>query len=221
MSNPQIQKNNHTPIASMQDVSPFDVADYLQMAAASHKSMSLELDGLEEATGRMLVGHIVVVEGMLWTAAAHAISDPHITVGVPALQKLLWLQQPHIHCHLVGSQDQNMPRTITRSIEELLLDLARQYDESHAQEAHIPEAHTQETHTQEAHIPEPELEIQVIEAPDAALQLWRERGLELLLQKKYNEAYQAFQQAQNYGEDSVVNANLRRLQMMGYPKGEL
>lgn len=194
---------------------PFAPADYLQIACLGHRSVVIEVETPEEK------GLIVVQEGKLWTA-----TDGH-GAGVDAFKRLAFRENAAVRVR--GLRDDAGPRTIVDNWEQVLMDAARELDESSRgprdEAAQLdtleiapappprPPAPTLPSPTESAWS-EPETPPDPIEAAFASA---FDEGVEALLVKDYATAYAAFGRAAAIRpDDPKVATNLERLRQLGH-----
>ncbi len=96
---------------------PFDLADYLHLASLKKHSVLLQVLSLK-GTHR---GWVEIVEGEVWCVSAG------LSVGEKALAKLLFEGDHQVSCETL--EKPGRPREIHRSVDNLLLELARIEDE--------------------------------------------------------------------------------------------
>lgn len=102
--------------AATAEEAPFAPADYLQLACLGHRSVVIEVETPEEK------GLIAVHDGILWTA-----TDEH-GAGVAAFRRLAFRDSAVVRVR--GMRDAPGPRTIYEGWESVLMDAAREHDES-------------------------------------------------------------------------------------------
>lgn len=96
---------------------PFTPSDYIQLACMGRHSVRIEVDGAKTR------GVIVVNEGQLWSASCGA------EQGIPALRRLSFDSDALTRC--VTLRTVHAPRNLPeRSWEQILLEVARAYDEA-------------------------------------------------------------------------------------------
>lgn len=209
--------------------SPFCLADYMQLAGFSRRTVQIDLYRRGDR-----VGSVWVQDGFGYHA------EDAKGGGQRALRRLLGTTDVSIECRALA-EDPTMPRTLDASCEELLVESMRFFDES----AHHG--------TVEPEPPEVELPLRaepaepIVEtdhratmpspSPGAAhlVEILREkearaaaedrtdsfdnvyaRGVDALLSHQYAEAFTAFLAASKLGTTTGLEANLARLRAMGY-----
>jgi CheY-like chemotaxis protein len=191
--------------------SPFAVVDYIQLACMGHRSVRVDF----RADG--FVGWIIVKEGALWAARDND------GTGVAAFQRLAFRRDGQVECSSL--RDDPGPRTIHDPWEGLLMEAARLLDESNYEvkgdlelAAPLQEPATQRTAgLAPARPPEPDPGDPPLSAEEHRFAVVWDRGLQALLARRYPEALEAFIEARNLcPEDRKVQANLARLEAMGY-----
>ncbi len=210
-----------------EEAAPFAPADYLQLACLGHRSVLIEVDTAGEK------GLIVVVDGSLWTASDHQ------GAGEDAFRRLVFRQGAQVRVRAL--RDDPGPRTIESNWEQLLMNAARELDESSRSPSELaasdlldlgddpppppaprPTAPTLPSATlppaREAVLPpapEPPPDPLAL-AFDAAFEV----GVEALLVKDYAAAYAAFERAGAVRpDDPKVVTNLERLRQLGHGPG--
>jgi CheY-like chemotaxis protein len=171
------------------DVSPFGVADYLQLASLGHHSVVIEVSLEGNA------GHLVVVDGEAWTA------EDARGAGLAAFRRLALAPGAQVRCQTLHGEPGL--RTLSGSAEALLLESARVADE------------TRGTFT-ELSLEEPPA---VVPTPTGSFDEWFDRGVEASLAKHHRQALAAFQQAARLApHDPKTLANINRLQQLLEPE---
>lgn len=206
---------------------PFAVVDYIQLACMGHRSVLIEF-----RTDRR-IGIISVKNGVLWTA------EDLLGSGTPAFHRLAFRRDGRVTCSTL--RENPGPRTIDESWESLLLEAARLLDEmgkhSPSQEegeelqlappllTPVPSersfpAVSERSLSVKSEQPSTtvsESSIPAVESPGSSFALIWDRGLHALLAHRYEEALQAFLEAREIcPEDRKVQANIARLEAMGY-----
>jgi hypothetical protein len=153
-----------------------------------------------------LVGWISVKDGTLWTA------EDRLGTGLPAFHRLAFRRDGDVACSTL--RENPGPRTLHDSWESLLIDAARILDETNRDGA-PPDEHPLQLAPPLAPSPPPS-----VPPPSPQeqrfVQVW-DQGLQALLGRRYEEALEAFLEAQKLcPEDRKVQANLARLEAMGY-----
>lgn len=163
---------------------PFSLTDYIQLAALGRRSVvvSVHEDGVS--------GEIVIRDGEAWFAKDGA------GEGEGAFRRLLIdggfksKAPPRVRPLRAGV----VPRNIHVSLESLLLDTARRWDERDEASEAVGLAHPRDAH----------------------FEAFFDEGIEALLRKDYSEAYVAFSAARDLRPgDQTVLANLERLAALG------
>jgi CheY-like chemotaxis protein len=210
-------------------ISPFGVADYVQLASMGRHSVVIEV---RCAGGG---GRIVIKAGEAWSA------QDRLGSGIDAFRRLAFLAAAQVTCRTLG-KNELPPRNISGSAEHMLLDVARQLDEgAHHDDASasasevvddgwgdvfkesVPPRRT--TRPPRAPSQRPPQKPMTLRPPRGAGQSIRtsgfedlfESGVDALLAKDYSRAYSAFLRAKELApEDRKVLANLARLREMGF-----
>jgi CheY-like chemotaxis protein len=97
---------------------PFGVLDYVQLAGMGRRSIVLEVRGHLSGVGR-----VVVRQGEMWAA-----SDER-GEGIDAFRRMAFLSNASVSCRAPAEAEQ-FPRNVQGSCENVLLEVARQHDES-------------------------------------------------------------------------------------------
>ena len=213
------------------DAQPFSVLDYVQLAGLGRRSVVLDVRGHVAGTGR-----IVVRQGEIWSAY------DEMGQGLEAFRRLAFLRNAHVSCKTLASSDES-PRNIEGNYENILLEIAQQFDESRRDTAswrpsspaapefalRPPPTH-QRTHSgTQLHAADP-LEAgwdDVVPAPQKSavqpavkslsFEELYDLGVDALLAKRHSEAYRHFEAASRIRpNDPSVVANLKRLRDMGH-----
>lgn len=213
----------HTPSGA------FGLADYVQLAGMGRRSVRLNL--LRNGTR---VGEVVIKEGEAWHAEDLRGEGPDAFVRLMCDSELL--VEPES-----GERIDTAPRTLEGSCEHVLLESARRLDEANRDGESLggdlesgwddlaaPAAPVTITKPPPTREPEPVR----VSAPRAARsestfgaggKLSRlsfdelyERGVEALLDKRYNDALTAFREAREIRTTPTLEANLHRLAVLGY-----
>lgn len=194
---------------------PFGVADLVQILGIGRRSVYLDV-----CTAHGEHGGIVVVEGELW--------DAHDAYGhgFDAFCRLVSSLDPNVKSRPLHPEDMPPERTIVESCESALLEAARRRDEER-ESGVLP--HTEST-TAEHHVvrmPQAEEVVAVTRRPQrpspAALEKGfeelYERGVEALLARRFDDAFDAFARADflRPGDRRIAN-NLKRLTEMGHAR---
>lgn len=187
--------------------SPFCLADYLQLAGYSRRTVRIDLyhDGEK-------LGGVWVMDGQGYHA------EDARGAGEPALRRLLVAQDVAVECHAINGA-LSAPRTLRGSCEELLLGSTRLLDEAARDGVDLdaaiePGLAVLDALSRDApEVPCPPTPRSA--APETFDQLY-ERGVEALLSRSYAEAYACFAAARQLGTTSGLEANLTRLRAMGY-----
>lgn len=215
-----------------EDPSPFGVADYVQLAGMSGRSVVLEIHGF--LAGR---GTIVIHLGMLWSA------EDERGKGFDAFRRLVFLSDATVHCHPLDERLLEGQRTLEGPCEAALLDAARLHDESAAvlvaklasspppadvdrEWERLGSVRPKASSTVRARPsrlppPLPKKNVAVRPRPVAPkLETFEdhyEAGVDALLAKRFADALAAFRAAEAVRPgDRRVRANLERLSQMGY-----
>lgn len=187
--------------------SPFCLADYMQLAGFSRRTVQIDLYRKGDR-----VGSVWVQDGFGYHAEDAKGS------GARALRRLLSLEDVAIECKALA-EDPPMPRTLDGSCEELLVESMRFFDESiHRGTIEPPEpdfelapapAPAQQYEPDRPTLPSAE------EVPGTFEHLYA-RGVDALLAHQYAEAFTSFLAASKLGTTTGLEANLARLRAMGY-----
>ena len=118
MNRPIVPDETLSAESDEETASPFAVADYVQLAGISGRSIVLEIRGL--VAGR---GTIVIRSGMLWSARDER------GAGFDAFRRLAFLSDAVVHCSTLDDGDVAEPCMFNVSCEKALLDAARINDE--------------------------------------------------------------------------------------------
>lgn len=189
--------------------SPFCLADYMQLAGYSRRTVRIDLyrDGER-------LGGVWVMDG----EGYHA-EDARGT-GEKALRRLLVAGEVTVECHAIHGPPKTA-RTLDRSCEELLLDSTRFFDEAARDGLEIEASVAPALAAIEAAMgvpgdaEEPCPKTPRSAAPETFEQLYA-RGVDALLSRSYADAYTAFVAARDLGSTTGLEANLNRLRAMGY-----
>ncbi|MEQ9501026.1 MAG: response regulator [Deltaproteobacteria bacterium] len=172
---------------------PFSVADFLQLAGMGHRSVVLRVLRDEEAIGELVLDH-----GELCYAADRT-GD-----GEPAVRRLLFDLDPRQVRVRYERLEGAPPKTnIQRTWQAILLDAACTHDEDSRD---LVEA-------------DPDDVVPIDDRASSAhhFEAFYEAGVDALLRKDFEEAFEAFLAASKIVEgDKRVIANLARLRQMGY-----
>ncbi|APR84906.1 Hypothetical protein A7982_10255 [Minicystis rosea] len=190
-----------------EDEAPFAPADYLQLACLGHRSVVIEIETASDH------GRIVVHDGTLWTAI-----DGRGT-GRDAFRRLAFMSGATVRARAL--RDAPGPRTIDDGWEQMLLDAARELDEASVRAPSAADFEHLEVGTPRPRAPAPTLPSAVELAPPdpatAAFEAAFDAGIEALLVKDYDAAYDAFARAATLRpDDHKVIANLERLRELGH-----
>lgn len=198
---------------NLRDVgAPFTLADYVQLAGMGRRSVRLEIT----QAGKHL-GEVVIHHGEAWHARDRRGEGPR------ALSRLLDAPEASVSAHPYADTP---TRTLEGSCEAFLLDHLRRQDEGRPLDDNTDLALDELT---AASAPPPPFARSV--APSAAPP-WRSvapapladlgfdalyaLGVEALLDRRYPDAYAAFEAASRAGTSPSLRANLERLRTMGY-----
>ena len=189
--------------------SPFCLADYMQLAGFSRRTVQIDLYRRGDR-----VGSVWVQDGFGYHAEDAKGGGPR------ALRRLLNATDVSIECRALA-EDPRMPRTLDGSCEELLVESMRFFDE----EAHRG---TQPDPLELSPPQRPEGAPPALAEPDPSTEPPRgedlvgsfdnlyARGVDALLSHQYADAFQAFLAASKLGTTTGLEANLSRLRAMGY-----
>ncbi len=166
---------------------PFSLSDYIQMAGLGNHSVTVVISGAD------LRGEIIIQRGEAW--AAH----DERGAGEDAFRRLVGgtLDRPvPVKCRPLGIGV--VPRNIHCSLESMMLDSARRWDER-ARSADLPPQAPK-----------------VLPSGSDHFEAFFDEALDALLRKDFKEALAAFTVAHDIRpDDQVVVANLERLQVLG------
>ncbi len=187
--------------------SPFCLADYMQLAGFSRRTVQIDLYRRGDR-----VGSVWVQDGFGYHAEDAKGGGPR------ALRRMLGMNDLSIECRAL-TEDPTMPRTLDGSCEELLVESMRFFDESaHHGTTEPPEPEPEPLVSPPApREPAPTLP-SVDEAPGTFEDLYA-RGVDALLSHQYAEAFASFLAASKLGTTTGLEANLARLRAMGYGNG--
>lgn len=217
--------------AADRELGPFTVPDYLQLAGMGRRSVVVDatLPGGFE-------GRIVVRDGQAWSAECGPL-DP-----LEAFALLAWTEGASVRVQALGGDPGE--RTLEGSVEGVLMESARIFDESRrdgedlrermaaalgASEANVDESPTPVTRPTMESIEADWLDVVPDEPPQASeaaaseaeSRRLREEGLEHTLGRDFAAAFAAFAQAERLCPgDPVVAANLSRLREMGFGEAD-
>lgn len=212
----------HTPSGA------FGLADYVQLAGMGRRSVRLNL--LRNGTR---VGEVVIKEGEAWHAEDLRGEGPDAFVRLMCDQELL--VEPES-----GERVEAAPRTLEGSCEHVLLESARRLDEANRDGENLageleagwddlaaPAAPITITKPPPARAPEPPRARWGTPAGEntfgvggrlsqVSFDELYERGVEALLDKRYDDALAAFREAREIRTTPTLEANLHRLKALGY-----
>jgi two-component system, NtrC family, response regulator PilR len=185
--------------------SPFNVADYVQLAAMGRRSVALDVR--QDGT---LCGRIVIRAGEVWSARDRK------GMGLDAFRRLAFARDVVVTCGVVANGESE--RTIHGSAEGVLLEAARLLDES---ETTVEEAEVLDLELDEGWEEERKPATFSGERPktDVArvFEEHFEHGVDALLVRDFPAAFAAFLAASALRpDDPRVVANLSRLREMGH-----
>lgn len=192
------------PPPPLDEGGPFSAVDYVQLACMARRSARIVVSEGGRATGEILVWN-----GELWSAR------DRLGRGEEALARIVFAERGVVHVHTL-SADAVGERELLRSWQHVLLDLARRHDEAQRDDENGSGVHPRLSVRPEAKgvlvasasVPPPD---------GATFDAWFERGVEALLRKQFDDAYEAFSAAERCGPgDARVRANLARLEAMGF-----
>src|SRR5262249_17494722 len=159
-------------------------ADYLQLACLGNRSVIIDVEATDER------GQIVVREGALWTATDER------GVGVEAFKRLAFLEGALVRVRAL--RDDPGPPTIGGTWESVLMDAARERDESSRSADVAAELDALEIDVPPPRAPAPTLPSATevaLDPTEAAFAEAFDAGIEALLVKDYAGAYAAFERA--------------------------
>ncbi len=189
--------------------SPFNVADYIQLAAMGRRSVLLEV-----RNGSSLLGAILIRGGEVWSA--HDLRGD----GLDAFRRLAFARDVVVACRTPS--EAGAKRTIHGSAESVLLEAAQARDEGRGPVSDVPPRTSADEDAQLDGGWEPDSTAppHSHDLEDRIFRQHYERGVEALLTKDYRAAFEAFQSASDLrpGDRSVV-ANLKRLRELGHAGG--
>ncbi len=187
--------------------SPFCLADYMQLAGFSRRTVQIDLYRRGDR-----IGSVWVQDGFGYHAEDSKGGGPR------ALRRMLGMNDVSIECKAL-TEEPTMPRTLDGSCEELLVESMRFFDES----AHHGTTEPPEMELEMPPSPPPRREPEptlpsIGEAPATFEDLYA-RGVDALLSHQYGEAFASFLEASKLGTTTGLEANLARLRAMGYGNG--
>ncbi|MBL8741066.1 MAG: response regulator, partial [Myxococcales bacterium] len=197
--------------------SPFNVADYIQLAAMGRRSVLLEV-----RNGGSILGSILIRGGEVW--AAHDKKGD----GLEAFRRLAFARNVVVACRT--PTEAGGARSIQGSAESVLLEAAQARDEGRSPVSSAPPAPSgKPTELDERNVdggwdaPEEPRATDSGHGHDLEERIFREhyeRGVDALLTKDYRAAFEAFQSASDLRPgDRSVAANLKRLRELGHAGG--
>lgn len=184
--------------------SPFCLADYLQLAGLSRRTVEIILYQRGER-----LGSVWVQDGLGYHA-----EDARGT-GLRAFRRLLQAPEVLIEC-LAAPHEPEMPRTLSQSCEELLLDSTRFFDESAMRGTGSDDDDGPGGVESARETPALESDPGACEDACESFEEHYARGVDALLSHSYAEAYASFVIAQRLGSTTGLETNLVRLRSMGY-----
>ena len=190
--------------------SPFGLADYVQLAGLGRRSVHLVVcrDGVQ-------VGEVVIRDGEAWHA-----HDPKGD-GAAAFRRLVTAKDVTVE----ATHPTPTARTLSGSCEQLLLETMRLEDEQSRDDDAADLAWDDLTTRRRSSLPPPpaaRAPSQPAEPTKSAGWVQRsfeelyERGVEALLDKRYDDAFVAFTEAAQLHHTPSLDVNLSRLRSMGY-----
>lgn len=187
--------------------SPFNVADYIQLAAMGRRSVLLEI----RSEGRLL-GSILIRGGEVWSAYDGR------GEGLDAFRRLAFARDAVVNCRTPTEPTGN--RTIHGSAEGVLLEAAQARDEGRLPIT-IPPANGPLVPTDDVELDwDATASASSQHAQELEDRIFREhydRGVDALLSKDYRTAVEAFQLAADLRpDDRSVTAKLHRLRELGH-----
>ncbi len=189
--------------------SPFNVADYIQLAAMGRRSVLLEV-----RNGSSLLGAILIRGGEVWSA--HDLRGD----GLDAFRRLAFARDVVVACRTPS--EAGAKRTIHGSAESVLLEAAQARDEGRGPVSDVPPRTSvdDDAEVDGGWEPGSTAPPHSHDLEDRIFRQHYERGVEALLTKDYRAAFEAFQSASDLrpGDRSVV-ANLKRLRELGHAGG--
>lgn len=199
---------------STPDLTPFTVADYIQLAELGRRSVVINVT---EADGRE--GEIIVIKGQAWWARDSR-GDGEAAFRRLVLAGGLGEDSPLAQCRPLANEA--APRNIHQPMQELLLDSVRELDER-TRDLGPFSSISEDLVVTGSDGPEPavsDVEFEIEEALESSTESFEDlydRGIEALLDKRYPEARRAFEAAARLQPTNAsVQANLERLSALGY-----
>lgn len=201
-------------------ISPFAVADYVQLAGMGRHSVVIEV--LSPA-GR---GRLIIKSGEVWSA------EDRLGKGLDAFRRIAFLGAAQVTCRTLGKSE-IPPRDIDGSVESVLLDVARRLDEAERDqsEAGVDDGWADVFGESEGtrHVttrpprrwsslpPAAPTTLPSMSSLPRTFEETFDRGVDALLAKDYRRAYDIFLEAERLDPtDRRVVANLTRLRDMGF-----
>lgn len=198
----------HLGREAVEPSSPFGVTDYVQLAGLGRRSAVIEVRG----NGGMN-GTIVVRAGEIWSA------HDERGRGMDAFRRLAFARDVDVRCRALA-HDEATERNIEGLAEGVLLEAARQLDESAHAQPEIEIDEWEELDDDWTAPPKPDERVASRIQPRTELRGFEdlyEEAVDALLSKRFADAYRAFVAASRVREhDPRVVANLVRLREMGY-----
>lgn len=201
-------------------ISPFAVADYVQLAGMGRHSVVIEV---QSPAGR---GRLIIKAGEVWSA------EDRLGKGLDAFRRIAFLGAAQVTCRTLG-KEVIPPRDIDGSVESVLLDVARRLDEAERDQGaavvddgwgdvfvesqgarHV----TTRPPRRWSSLPPPApTTLPSMNAVSRSFEETFDRGVDALLAKDYRTAYEVFLEAERLDpRDRRVIANLQRLRDMGF-----
>lgn len=198
---------------------PFSVPDFLQLASMGRRSVVVEVHWPDGKSGSVTV-HC----GEVWSATYEGMT------GVDAFLRVAWRPGGKTHCRTLSAD--LGPRTLEGTAESLLMDTARRLDEERRSlPSEAPDEQRDSVASRRELLsdedlsfgdpfpPEPGTDSAII--VEEAFNRQLDRGVNALLARDLATALKAFEAAHGIDpEHPLVNANLKRLQELGYGESE-
>ena len=180
---------------------PFTLADYVQLAGMGRRSVRLEVTQAGKHLGEVLIHH-----GEAWHARDRRGEGPR------ALSRLLDAPETSVSAHPYADTP---TRTLAGSCEALLLDHLRRQDEGRPLDLGADLA-LDELTAATSPLPQPTRSAAPSALAGLSFDALYSLGVEALLDRRYPQAYEAFEAASRVGTSPSLRANLERLRTMGY-----
>jgi len=187
----------------------FGLADYVQLAGMGRRSVRLSL-----SRNGTRIGEVVVREGEAWHA------EDLRGEGPDAFARLM--RDPDLLVEPESGRMENGPHTLAGSCEHVLLEAARLLDEANRDGTlELEDGWDDVDAAKPAPVTITKPPPARADAPPSRLSQLTfddlyERGVEALLDKRYDDAVDAFREARQIRSTPSLEANLHRLKVLGY-----